>query len=231
MTEFDFLVIGGGSAGAVLAARLSESGEHNVLLVESGDDTPPEHTQADIDDTFPSASLNPNYFWPGLEATLVEGQAPFAYPQARIMGGGSSIMGMLALRGVPSDYARWLRAGASGLSWDEVVPYFRKVEEDYDRTEQPRGLYPIRRMPEEEWPAFVRAMQRAADRRGYHYIKDINETPDDGFFAMPVSRDARVRSTSARSYLTTKVRSRKNYDHGRNDRDDITLRRQEGRRG
>src|ERR1700735_5504687 len=119
--EFDFLIIGGGSAGAVLAARLSESGEHSVLLVEAGEDTPPGHTPADIDDTFPRSTLNPDYFWPGLQATVVAGQAPRPYPQARIMGGGSSIMGMFTLRGVPSDYERWVAAGATGLSWSEVV--------------------------------------------------------------------------------------------------------------
>ena len=208
--EFDFLIIGGGSAGAVLAARLSESGEHNVLLLEAGEDTPPERTPADIDDTFPSSTLNPHYFWPGLQATVVEGQALRSYPQARIMGGGSSIMGMFALRGVPSDYERWVAAGATGLSWNEVVPYFRKVENDYDRNEPSKGVYPIRRMPEEEWPAFVGAMQQAAASRGYPPVADINETPRDGFFAMPVSRDAHVRSTSARSYLTAPVRGRKN---------------------
>jgi choline dehydrogenase-like flavoprotein len=208
--EFDFLIIGGGSAGAVLAARLSESGEHSVLLVEAGEDTPPGHTPADIDDTFPRSTLNPDYFWPGLQATVVAGQAPRPYPQARIMGGGSSIMGMFTLRGVPSDYERWVAAGAVGLSWSEVVPYFRKVENDHDRNEASKGVYPIRRMPEKEWPAFVGAMQQAAASRGYPSVADINETPRDGFFAMPVSRDAEVRSTSARSYLTAQVRSRKN---------------------
>jgi choline dehydrogenase-like flavoprotein len=98
----DFLIVGGGTAGAVMAARLSESGQHRVLLIEAGIDTPPDQTPADIDDTFPSSTLNPAYFWSGLEATVVKGGRPRPFPQARVMGGGSSIMGMFALRGVPS---------------------------------------------------------------------------------------------------------------------------------
>ena len=86
--EFDFLIIGGGSAGAVLAARLSESGEHSVLLVEAGEDTPPEDTPADIDDTFPRSTLNPDYFWPGLQATVVAGASAAALPASADHGWG-----------------------------------------------------------------------------------------------------------------------------------------------
>jgi choline dehydrogenase-like flavoprotein len=210
MTEFDILIVGGGSAGAVLAARLSESGEHRVLLLEAGIDTPPNSAPADIDDTFPSSTLNPGYFWPGLEATIVKGGQPRPYPQARVMGGGSSIMGMFALRGLPSDYARWTAAGAQGWSWEEAVHYFRKIEQDPGREGVQQGGYPIRRMPEQEWPKFVTAMKQAAQASGFAYIPDINESPGDGFFPMPVSRDAQVRSTSARSYLTQEVRRRPN---------------------
>jgi choline dehydrogenase-like flavoprotein len=206
----DFLIVGGGTAGAVLAARLSESGRHSVMLVEAGVDTPPESTPADIRDTFPSSTLNPAYFWPGLQATIVAGERPRPFPQARIMGGGSSIMGMFALRGLPSDFSRWAEAGASGWSWEEAVRLYRKIENDPSRAGNHEGTSPIRRMPAEEWPPFVSAMRDAARAQGFAYIPDINEMPGDGFFAMPSSRDADTRSTSAGCYLTSEVRRRKN---------------------
>lgn len=206
----DFLIVGGGTAGAVLAARLSESGRHSVMLVEAGRDTPPEATPADIQDTFPSSTLNPDYFWPGLQATIVAGERPRPFPQARIMGGGSSIMGMFALRGLPSDFARWAAAGASGWSWEEAVRLYRKIENDPLRAGNQTGTSPIRRMPSDEWPPFVSAMQEASRAKGFAYIPDINEMPGDGFFAMPSSRNADTRSTSASCYLTSEVRKRKN---------------------
>ena len=73
MDSPDFLVIGGGSAGAVVAARLSEDPATRVVLVEAGHDTPPDALPADIADTFPTSSLNPDYFWPGLQAVRSTG--------------------------------------------------------------------------------------------------------------------------------------------------------------
>nr|WP_287184143.1 GMC family oxidoreductase N-terminal domain-containing protein [Paraburkholderia sp.] len=204
--------MGGGSAGAALAARLSAHRAHRVVLVEAGDDTPPGATPADIDDTFPGSTLNPHYFWPGLEATAVAGTAPRPYPQARVMGGGSSIMGMFALRGLPSDYARWTARGARGFGWDDVAACFGKVEDDHDRPARgaPRGACPITRTPREQWPEFVRRMEHAAAGLGFPFADDINATASDGFFAMPASCDANARSSSARCYLTREVRAREN---------------------
>ena len=212
MDNPDFLIVGGGSAGATLAARLSEDPATRVLLVEAGPDTPPDAAPADIVDTFPSSALNPNYFWPRLEAARFAGGALHPFPQARVMGGGSSVMGLVALRGMPSDFDAWAEAGAEGWGWNDVVRYFRKVENDLDR-DRSQGVarpYTIRRIPADEWPGFVTAMERAAVTHGLPVVPDINENPRDGFFPMPVSQDAETRSTSASCYLTQSVRRRSN---------------------
>jgi choline dehydrogenase-like flavoprotein len=208
----DFLIVGGGTAGSVLASRLSEDGVTRVLLVEAGDDTPPDATPADIADTFPSSSLNRGYFWPELKAERVIGEARRPYPQARVMGGGSSVMGMWALRGLPSDFDGWAAAGAQGWAWSDVVQFYRQVEDDAARprlTNSP-GAMPINRVPKQEWPAFVQAIERVAAQRGFSLLDDINEHGGDGFFAMPLSQGDGRRASSPHCYLTAAVRRRAN---------------------
>ena len=99
-TDAFVAVIGTGRMGAAMARRIRGAG-HRVVLIEAGRDLPPGEVPADIADTFPRAYANPDYFWPELQATARAGGDQRPYTQARLVGGGSSVMGMWALRGLP----------------------------------------------------------------------------------------------------------------------------------
>ena len=150
MDNPDFLIVGAGSAGATLASLLSEDPATRVLLVEAGDDTPPDAIPADIADIFPSSYLNRGYLWPNLQAVRAAGEAPRPFPQARIMGGGSSVMGLWALRGLPSDFDAWVASGADGWGWNDVVRCYRRLEDDADRDRIPS-------LPRTARPAHIRS--------------------------------------------------------------------------
>ncbi|MGH6789659.1 MAG: GMC family oxidoreductase [Pseudolabrys sp.] len=212
MERADIIIVGAGSAGAALAARLSEEAALRVLLIEAGKDTPPGAVPKDIAEIFPSAFLNRSYFWPQTTASMREGDAPGRFPQARVMGGGSSVMGMIALRGLPSDYDGWERMGARNWGWRDVLPYFRGMTCDIDQDAAQRnaqGPNIIHRLPREVWPLYVRRAESLVSARGARLIPDVNGTSDDGFFATPLSQDDE-RATSARCYLTGEVRARPN---------------------
>jgi 5-(hydroxymethyl)furfural/furfural oxidase len=223
VTEFDYVIVGGGAAGCVLANRLTATGSLRVLVCEAGPDVRDGEAPEQILDSFAAhAFLDARFLWSDLQVTTAadarrENGVPTAklrkYEQGRVLGGGSSINGQLANRGAPRDYDEWERRGAAGWRWDTVLPYFRKLERDLDfggPLHGDSGPMPIRRIFPHLWAEHAKAMAEGFRHIGFEYVEDQNGEFRDGYYAFPINNlyDRRVPASIA--YLGPAVRQRPN---------------------
>ena len=201
MDEFDYVIIGAGSAGCVLADRISEDGRNSVLVLEYGGSDRSIYIQMP---TALSIPMNmPRYNW-GFQTEPEPhlGGRRLGTPRGKVLGGSSSINGMVYVRGNPLDFERWRDEGAAGWSYGEVLPYFKRAERRGEGGTEYRGdsgklqtSYGTLRNP------LHAAWLEAGRQAGYPHSEDLNGAQQEGFGRFDMTVGAGRRCSAARAYL------------------------------
>jgi len=202
MSEYDFIIVGAGSAGCVLANRLTANGRHRVLLVEAGGTDRTFWVQMPIG--YGKSFYDPRVNWmymtesdPGLS-----GRNGY-WPRGKVLGGSSSINAMVYIRGLPEDFDDWETAGNSGWGWQDVLPYFKKSETCSSGEDERRGgdgpLY-VNDVSDQLHP-LCQVFLQAGREAGYPILGDLNGTASEGVGLYQITTKDGIRMSAARAYL------------------------------
>jgi len=207
MDVFDYIIVGAGTAGCVLAARLSESANRSVLVLEAGGSDLRFWVRVPIGYGRTFNDPRVNWMYQSEPEPALSGRRGF-WPRGKVLGGSGSINDMIYIRGFPCDFDGWQACGNPGWGWQEVLPYFRKIE-DYPRgaaeyrarggpihiTDMADGAHPLCR-------TFIESCRRL----GYRVLDDFNAAPLEGVGVYQITTRDGMRMSTARGYLRPALR-------------------------
>ena len=208
--DHDVIIVGGGTAGCVLARRLSEDPDRTVLLLEAGPDYPSiEQTPEEI----LSGKLPPmSHDWGYIEAGRSTTESPVYLPRGKVIGGSSATNYAFAMRARPSDHDEWAAMGLTGWGFDDLLPLYREMETDPggdDRWHGRDGLFRVARPGWGQVAPTARAFADASRALGFPVVEDVNAPGQPGYGIVPRNAVDGVRENLAMTYLNP-VRDRPN---------------------